>query len=452
MVQQGGLSLEFLALSSSEELSALVSKASQILCGELRHPTRLSGRASSSLCGAPLLQAGTGGCCAARRRQRGTWQVVRAEADFYETLGVPRNADKKAIKSAYRQKARKFHPDVNKESGAEETFKRISNAYEVLSDDQKRSIYDRYGEAGLKGSMGGGGAADMGGFNNPFDLFEQFFGASVGGRGGFGGGFGGTGGRSRAVQGEDEKYELVLDFNDAVFGSSKDIEVSRLEACTTCSGSGVKAGSTPATCGTCGGSGQVVQAVRTPLGNFQQVSGCPECEGAGETSTPCSTCGGDGRVRKSKRISLRVPPGVDDGSRLRVRGEGNAGRRGGEPGDLYVFIGVRPHPKGLRREGTTVHSDIDISYVDAILGTTVQVTTVDGLVDLKIPSGTQPGTTLVMAKRGVPRLGSSSVRGDHQVHVRVTIPSRLGKDEHRLVEELRELQGSKVKAGSRWGL
>ena len=347
------------------------------------------------------------------------------------------------------QLARKFHPDVNKEPGAEEKFKQISNAYEVLSDDQKRPIYDRFGEAGLKGG-GPGGPGGFGGgasdFNNPFDIFEQFFGGGMGG-GGMGGmgGMGGAGAgqrqrSTRPTPGSDERHDLTLEFSEAVFGCSKEVDVSRLESCEACTGSGVKAGTTPSRCGTCGGAGQVVQAVRTPLGAFQQVLTCPACEGAGETSTPCSSCAGDGRVRRSKRISLRVPPGVDGGSRLRVRGEGSAGRRGGEPGDLYVFVRVKEAAGGkLRREGTTIHSYVDVSYVDAILGTTVPVETVDGAVDLKVPPGTQPGTTLVMNKRGVPKLGAAAgVRGDHHVHVRVTIPTKVGGEEKKLVEQLRE--------------
>eukprot|EP00884_Botryococcus_braunii_P017788 jgi/Botrbrau1/4693/Bobra.0218s0015.1 len=382
--------------------------------------------------------------CGALRRPkggRGNYLVVRADSDYYEILGVPRDADKKAIKSAYRQKARKFHPDVNKDAGAEETFKEISNAYEVLSDDDTRSRYDRFGEAGLKNGMGGFGGAE--GFSNPMDIFESFFGASMGGMGGFG-----ARSRGRAkIDGENVGYDLVIDFHEAVFGTSKDVEIARLELCDTCKGSGVKAGTTPVTCGTCGGSGQVVTAVRTPLGAFQQVSICPECEGSGETSTPCGTCGGDGRVRRTKRINIRVPAGVDTGSRLRVKGEGNAGRRGGEDGSLFVDLRVRDHPQ-LRREGTTIHSDVEVNYVDAILGTSVQVLTVDGMVDLKIPAGTQPGTTLVMAKRGVPRLGSSAnVRGDHMVHVKVTIPRKVQGEERRLVEELKELSSKKPARG-----
>ena len=296
----------------------------------------------------------------------------------------------------------------------------------------------------------GGGASD---FNNPFDIFEQFFGGGMGGGGT--GGMGGAGAQrqrsSRPAPGSDERHDLTLEFNEAVFGCSKEVDVSRLESCEACTGSGVKAGTTPSRCGTCGGAGQVVQAVRTPLGAFQQVLTCPACEGAGETSAPCPACAGDGRVRRSKRISLRVPPGVDGGSRLRVRGEGSAGRRGGEPGDLYVFVRVKEAAGGrLLREGTTIHSDVDVSYVDAILGTTVLVDTVDGNVDLKVPPGTQPGTTLVMNKRGVPKLGAASgVRGDHHVHVRVTIPTKVGGEEKKLVEQLREAAKAAPAAGKK---
>jgi len=371
--------------------------------------------------------------------------VVRAGEDYYSVLGVDKGADKKTIKSAYRQKARKFHPDVNKEPGAEEKFKTISNAYEVLSDDQKKDIYDRYGEAGLKQGMGMGGASD---FNNPFDIFEQFFGGGGGGGGFGGGGFGGGGRqRSRAQAGEDRRHDLSISFKDAVFGCSVDIEVDRMTECGTCEGSGAKAGTKPSTCSACGGAGQVATAVRTPLGVFQQVQDCGECQGTGERTTPCGTCGGDGRVRKTKRISLRVPAGVDTDSRLRVREEGNSGRRGGPPGDLFVFITVKPDPN-LKRDGTTIHSDVEISYIDAILGITAPVRTVDGQVDLKIPAGTQPGTTLVMSKRGVPRLGSSTIRGDHQVHVRVKIPTKLKSDERQLIEELKEVQDSRSKEKS----
>jgi len=321
--------------------------------------------------------------------------------------------------------------DVNKEPGAEDRFKAISNAYEVLCDDQKRAVYDRYGEAGLKGGMGGGGAG-MGDMSNPFDLFETFF-------GGGGGGMGGNSRmRNRPQQGDDERYDLEIEFKDAVFGCEKELEVVRLEECATCTGSGVKPGMRASSCGTCGGRGQVVTTARTPLGNFQQVVVCSACGGAGQTAPSCDTCGGDGRVRRSKRISLRVPPGVDAGSRLRVRGEGNAGRKGGPPGDLYVFVSVRPD-RELTRDGVDISSSVRIPYTDALLGTTVKVRTVDGPVDLKIPPGVQPGAVLVMAKKGVPRLGAPGQRGDHRVTVAVTIPDRLSPQEKALVEQLAAL-------------
>lgn len=357
-----------------------------------------------------------------------------------------KSADKKTIKQAYRQKARKFHPDVNKEAGAEETFKKIGEAYEVLSDDNKRAIYDRYGEAGLKGGMGGFGGAGGAGvdFSNPFDLFESFFGSGMSG-GGFGGASRASAQRTRAYQGEDERHDLQLDFLDAVFGVNREIEIAHLEGCQACGTSGIKAGTTPSNCEQCDGQGQVMQAVRTPLGVFQQVSACPVCQGRGQTYVSCDTCMGEGRVRAMKSISLKVPAGVDTGSRLRVRGEGNSGKNGGPNGDLYVFIRVKQHPE-LRREGNDIHSDVEVSYLDAILGSVVKATTVDGPVELKIPPGTQPGTTLLMAKRGVPRLGNSSQRGDHSVHVRVAIPKKVSSEERKLIEELRELS-TKTKVG-----
>lgn len=397
----------------------------------------LSARKSASVAGAAL--AG-GRRLAAAGPRRGDGLVVRAEQDYYALLGVSRGADARELKRAYRQLARKFHPDVNKEPGAEEKFKKISNAYEVLSDDQKRAIYDQFGEAGLKGAGGPGGAYGGPGmdFSNPFDLFESFFGGA--GMGGMGGG---ARSRSRPVQGDDERYDLEIDFREAVFGCEFELDCVRLEGCDTCDTTGVKPGTKPTTCGTCGGTGQVVSVARTPLGNFQQVSTCQACGGAGQISQPCNTCGGDGRVRRSKRISLRVPPGVATGSRLRVRGEGNAGRRGGPPGDLYVFISTRPDPE-LTRDKQNILSSVTIDYTRAILGTTCQVMTVDGVVDLKIPAGVQPNATLVMKGKGVPKLGAPTQRGDHFVTVKVTIPTSPSSKEKELIEQLAELTGQKA--------
>ncbi|GLT56725.1 hypothetical protein SLA2020_297460 [Shorea laevis] len=376
----------------------------------------------------PLLSyAGSSQTSNGRRAARFT---VRADSDYYAVLGVSKNASKSEIKSAYRKLARSYHPDVNKEPGAEQKFKEISNAYEVLSDDEKRSLYDRYGEAGLKGAGMG-----MGDFSNPFDLFESLF-EGMGGMGGMG--MGGRSSRNRAVDGQDEYYNLVLNFKEAVFGVEKEIEISRLENCGTCNGSGAKPGTKPTICSTCGGQGQVVSSARTPLGVFQQVMTCSSCGGTGEISTPCNTCSGDGRVRRTKRISLKVPAGVDSGSRLRVRSEGNAGRKGGSPGDLFVVIEVIPDPV-LKRDDTNILYTCKVSYIDAILGTTIKVPTVDGMVDLKIPAGTQPNTTLVMAKKGVPVLNKSSMRGNQLVRVQIEIPKRLSSEERKLIEELADL-------------
>ncbi|KAE9608010.1 putative chaperone DnaJ [Lupinus albus] len=371
--------------------------------------------------------------------RRGSMLIVRADADYYSVLGVSKNSSKSEIKSAYRKLARNYHPDVNKEPGAEQKFKDISNAYEVLSDDEKRSIYDTYGEAGLKGSAGMGG---MGDFNNPFDLFETLFeGMNSGGRNS-------RGSRNGAVEGEDEYYSLVLNFKEAVFGVEKEIEIRRLESCGTCNGTGAKPGTKSSRCSTCAGQGRVVSQTRTPLGIFQQTMTCSSCNGTGETSTPCNTCSGDGRVRRTKRISLKVPAGVDSGSRLRVQNEGNAGRRGGPPGDLFVILEVIPDPV-LKRDDTNILCTCKVSYIDAILGTTTKVPTVDGMVDLKIPAGTQPGSTLVMARKGVPRLNKSNMRGDQLVRVQVEIPKRLSADERKLIEELADLSKGKTATTSR---
>ncbi|CAL0329937.1 unnamed protein product [Lupinus luteus] len=367
--------------------------------------------------------------------RRGSRLTVRANADYYSVLGVSKNANKSEIKSAYRKLARNYHPDVNKEPGAEDKFKEISNAYEVLSDDEKRSIYDRFGEAGLKGS-----GMNPGDFSNPFDLFEQLFDNMN--RGSSRGPYNGP------VDGEDEYYSLLLNFKEAVFGVEKEIEISRLESCGTCNGSGAKPGTTPTRCNTCGGQGRVVSSTRTPLGVFQQQMTCSTCNGAGEISTPCNTCSGDGRVRKTKRISLKIPAGVDSGSRLRVRNEGNAGRRGGSPGDLFAVIEVIPDPV-LKRDDTNILYTCKISYIEAILGTTIKVPTVDGMVDLKVPTGTQPNTTLVLAKKGVPLLNKKNMRGDQLVRVQVEIPKRLSSDERKVIEELADLSQGKTATSKR---
>jgi len=349
-------------------------------------------------------------------------------ADFYQILGVSRDADADTLKRAYRKLARLYHPDVNKEPGAEDKFNEIGKAYEALADPETRSRYDQFGEAGLGGAAGMPDMGDMGGFA---DLFETFF-----------NGFGGQtpqGGRTQRrgpQQGDDLRYDLNVDFKDAIFGQQKEITIPHLETCEVCRGTGAKPGTGQKTCSTCGGSGQVRRATRTPFGNFTQVAECPTCNGSGQIiADPCSACGGNGVKQVRKKLRINIPAGVDTGTKLRVSGEGNVGLKGGPPGDLYVFIKVKNDPK-LKREGVTIYSEITVSYLQAILGDTVEIITVDGKVNLKIPSGTQPNTTLSLEGKGVPRLGNPVARGNHQVLVKVKLPTRINDEERRLLESL----------------
>ncbi|PWA37869.1 chaperone DnaJ, Terminal organelle assembly protein TopJ [Artemisia annua] len=356
------------------------------------------------------------------RRRGGGGFVVFAAADYYSTLGVSRSAGIKDIKAAYRKLARQYHPDVNKQPGATEKFKEISNAYEVLSDDKKRAMYDRYGEDGVKSTVGGQGGAYA---TNPFDLFETFFGTSMGGfAGGDTTGFGGRR-ASTVIKGEDIRYDMTLEFTEAIFGTEKEFGVSHLETCDQCTGTGAKVGTKMRICSACGGRGQVMRTEQTPFGMFSQVSVCPKCNGSGEMiSEYCRKCSGDGRIRAKKEIKVKIPPGVSKGSILRVAGEGDAGPKGGPPGDLYVYLGVQEIPE-IQRDGINLLSSITISYLDAILGTVAKVKTVDGMTELQIPAGTQPGDTLVLARKGAPKLNRPSIRGDHLFTIKVNIPVRI---------------------------
>ncbi len=349
-------------------------------------------------------------------------------ADFYQILGVSRDADADTLKSAYRKLARQYHPDVNKDPGAEDKFKEIGKAYEALADPETRARYDQFGEAGLGGAAGMPDMGDMGGFA---DLFETFF-----------NGFGGQspqGGRSQRrgpEQGDDLRYDLNIDFKDAIFGQQREIKIPHLETCEVCRGTGAKPGTGPTTCTTCGGSGQVRRATRTPFGNFTQVAECPTCNGSGQIiADPCTSCSGNGVKQVRKKLRINIPAGVDTGTKLRVSGEGNVGLKGGPAGDLYVFIKVKNDPN-LKREGINIYSEISVSYLQAILGDTIDIITVDGKVNLKIPSGTQPNSSLSLENKGVPRLGNPVARGNHQVLVKVKLPTRISEDERNLLENL----------------
>ncbi|NMG10196.1 molecular chaperone DnaJ [Brasilonema sp. UFV-L1] len=360
--------------------------------------------------------------------------------DYYETLGVSRDADKEEIKHAYRRLARKYHPDVNKEPGAEERFKEINRAYEVLSEPETRARYDRFGEAAVNG--GAAGYQDMGDMGGFADIFESIF-------SGFAGGMGGSTQRRRSgpVRGDDLRLDLKLDFREAVFGGEKEIRISHLETCEICSGSGAKPGTRPRTCSTCSGTGQVRRVTRTPFGSFTQVSTCPTCNGTGMViEDKCDACDGKGAKQVTKKLKISIPPGVDNGTRLRISGEGDAGQRSGPPGDLYVYLFINEDEE-FHRDGINILSDLKISYLQAILGCRLEVNTVDGPEELLIPPGTQPNTVMKLENRGVPRLGNPVSRGDHMITVLIDIPNKLTAEERELLEKLAKIKGDRTGKG-----
>src|SRR6476469_1305609 len=345
--------------------------------------------------------------------------------DYYEVLGVERGASIDDIKKAYRRLALKYHPDKNPgDTAAEESFKAAAEAYGVLSDEEKRARYDRYGHAGTAG---------MGFDPNQFADFGDILGDLFG----FGDFFGSSRKKStRPARGNDLRFDLELEFNDAVFGKDITLDVPRIVACKTCSGSGAKPGTHPVTCTACGGRGQI----RYSQGFFAVARTCPQCGGAGKViKDPCATCNGAGRVREEKKISVKIPAGVDDGSRLRVAGEGEAGFNGGPAGDLYVFITVKEHPKFTRRD-YDIHSEQSVTLTQAALGAEVKTQTIDGEESLKVPPGTQPNQVCRLRGKGVQFLDGSG-RGDHYVHVNVRIPTALSDEQRQLLEQLAKIEG-----------
>jgi len=348
-----------------------------------------------------------------------------AKKDYYEALGVKRGASDGDIKKAYRRLAMKYHPDRN--PGDEETearFKEAKEAYEVLSDPQKRAAYDQFGHAGVDPSMGGGARGGGFGGGEPFaDIFGDVFGDI------FGGGRRG-GGRRGAYRGADLRYEMELELEKAVFGSTVEVELPIEQDCEACSGSGAAPGSTPQTCPTCEGDG----AVRMQQGFFSVQQTCPTCRGAGRIiKDPCGTCRGRGRVRRSRTLSVKVPPGVDTGDRIRLSGEGEAGRKGGPAGDLYVDIVVRDHPI-FRRDGADLHCDVPISFPCAALGGTVEVPTLDGEVSLRIPPETQSGRAFRLRGKGVTPVRGGA-KGDLYCHVQVETPVKLTSEQKDLLRQ-----------------
>lgn len=356
--------------------------------------------------------------------------------DYYEVLEVSRTASHAEIKKGYRTKAKKFHPDISKEPNAEVHFKEVNEAYEVLSNEDSRSAYDRFGHAGVNGNNGHGDP--FGGFGaqgSPFgDIFETFF----------GGGMGGAQSRTRAPQrGADIQVTINLTFEAAVFGAEKEIEIDRLETCETCHGSRMKDGATPSTCSTCSGTGEVRSVQQTILGQFMTSGPCTTCHGEGVIiSDPCSTCRGKGRVRKYTKLMVAVPGGIDDGQTIRMTGQGEAAPGQGMSGDLFVKVRVQSH-KFFERRNRQIHSTVGINVAQAALGDDIEIDTLDGPVVFTIPSGTQSGQQFRMRGKGVPDLRGGD-RGDQLVTVEVIIPKKLSKEQEQLFEQLSGSLGKDV--------
>ena len=339
-------------------------------------------------------------------------------------LGVPRNAQEDEIRRAYRRKAMEYHPDRNKRPDAGDKFKEVNEAYHVLADSEKRSQYDRFGHAGVNGQAGGARGFDgfdvFGGFG---DIFDSFFG-DVSGR------------RRRGPQrGRDIEARVVLPFEQAAFGTEREVEVNRIERCSECSGSGSAPGSTPATCNTCRGVGQVRQSQHTVFGNFSQVAECPGCKGRGTTITnPCSNCRGHGTERRKRRIAVKIPAGVESGMQVRLSHEGDSSPNGGQAGNLYLTINVNPH-EFFRREGDDLLYDLPVSFPQAALGAELEVPSLEGTETLKIPAGTQPTAQFRIRGKGVAHVNSGR-RGDLLVSVKLEVPTSVDSEQRRLLEEL----------------
>lgn len=362
-----------------------------------------------------------------------------SKRDYYEVLGVSKTATEEELKKAYRKLARKYHPDVNKDNPEEAAakFKEINEAYNVLSDPQKRAAYDQYGHAATDPNFGAGGFGGFGdfGFDGFGDIFDMFF----------GGGRGSSQRRNGPQRGSDLRFDMEITFEEAAFGKDTTIEIPRTEICPTCNGNRAKPGTPIKTCTNCNGTGQVQVTQSTAFGRFVNVRTCEHCHGEGKViETPCTGCHGTGRVRKNRKIDVKVPAGVENGSRLRVAGEGEAGLRGGSPGDLYIYIYVKKHPR-FERQGDDVISEITLSITQATMGTTVMVDTLDGKVELKIPEGTQHGTSFRMRGHGITHLRGHG-RGDHFVKVKVAIPTKLNGEQRELLKKLAVSFGEKLDA------
>jgi len=369
--------------------------------------------------------------------------MASRKRDYYEVLGVAKGAGADDIKKSYRKLARQFHPDVNKAPDAEAKFKELSEAYEVLSDDDKRAAYDRYGHAAVDGSAPGG-AGGAGGFSGDFtgfgglgDIFEEFF--------GFGGQRGASASASRRTprRGADLRFDMTITFDEAAFGLEREIDVARYETCPRCTGKGAEPGTTPNKCSTCNGTGEVRRVQQSILGSFVNVTTCPTCRGEGETiSMPCSQCRGNKKIRATRRLNVKVPPGVDTGTQIRLASEGELGEFGGPPGNLYVVLNVTPH-KFFRRREDDVVMEVQVNVAQAALGDEIVVPTLDGDEKISIPGGTQTGRVISIKGKGIPHLRRQG-RGDQLVVVQVAVPTNLTADQRKLFGELAKTLGKEV--------
>ena len=362
--------------------------------------------------------------------------MAESKRDYYEVLGVSKGASEDEIKKAYKKMARKYHPDLNPgDKAAEESFKEVNEAYEVLSDPDKKARYDQYGHAGVDPNFGAGGA----GFDGSFDFGDlgDIFGSF------FGGGFGGGGRRTNPnapQRGESIRLSLTISFEEAAFGCEKEVTVERMEQCGTCSGSGCAAGTTPEVCPDCHGTGQVQVRRQTPMGVFATSSPCGRCGGKGKIiHQPCPDCRGTGAVRKRKTIKASVPAGIDNGQTISIRGQGHAGKNGGPAGDLLITITVRPHEL-FRREGTSVLCEAPITFAQAVLGAELEIPTIDGKVKYDLPEGTQSGTTFRLKGKGIPSINGRG-RGDQYVTVYIETPRNLNREQKEALKKFAETMG-----------
>lgn len=361
--------------------------------------------------------------------------MATTERDYYQILGVARTATDGEIKRAYRKLAQQWHPDVNADPNAHDRFTEINEAYQVLSDSERRGRYDMFGRAGL----GGPGTAGSEGFGGFSDIFDAFFGGGTGAGGAR---------RGRPQPGSDLRYDLRITFAEAVKGTEKEIEFSVLLRCETCSGSGARSGTEPTVCPGCGGRGEVRSIRQTMLGQMVNVSACARCRGEGRiVESPCETCRGDGRTERRRTLRVSIPPGIDEGHQVRLSNEGEAGPRGGAAGSLYVAVHVQPHPS-LKRDGTELFYGAQVSIAQAALGTRITVPTVDGDEEVEIKPGTQPATEIRLRGKGVPHLRRAGARGDLHVLVDVVVPTKLSKRARELLAAYAEETGESVASGN----